>query len=594
MFHRNLYSPIIAVLVIAIISITGVSADDGAANPDLLDDKTGSRLTDLSPKSTRPATLQTLTNDSQANLLTATILDDFNRANGPIGSNWSGNTADYAIASNQLNVGTDEDIYWNVSKFGVNQAVAITLTTINPSTSELGLTLKAQSNSRLASGLLVVVYRSFYKDVQVWTYSTMQGWRQRGTNIQVNFSDGDQFGAQAMSDGQVGVFKNGTLIAIRDVTAWPYYADDGYIGLFNYDASNIVLDDFSGGTENDPLTFCTDPLTCNPVTSIPSYWRCNLFTCVSDWTGSVINWPFYTAYETNARSLDQSRTVYSFSGDEVLYAYMHDWATGCEVTAVAGESLVIEWERGTNVWSQTLLEPGESHTINLVSPEDGALIEGGRDPITISLSNCPLPTAPLIMGRTIVPPNTAPTSSGNADILIAQQTTLAQSGILQNINIYVDALAGQIRLGIYEDNAGSPGALLAETAVFDAAPGWNEQITTSTPTLEAGTYWLAFLSDDNNLEVGVEAGTGISRNINYTFAALPNTFPGSSTNETANYSLYATLVEDPTTLSLTSFGAQQTSLLIVIASVIMFLGITTTIIMFKYSTSIHRKNDFCK
>ena len=54
---------------------------------------------------------------------------------------------------------------------------------------------------------------------------------------------------------------------------------------------------------------------------------------------------------------------------------MGPWADGCEVTAVSGTVLIIEWHRGTDVWRQTLLEPGETHVIDLVGSEDNAMIE---------------------------------------------------------------------------------------------------------------------------------------------------------------------------------------------------------------------------
>ena len=48
--------------------------------------------------------------------------------------------------------------------------------------------------------------------------------------------------------GQVKVYRNGTLLATRDVTGWPYYAEGGYIGLWFINAGDAVLDDFGGGT----------------------------------------------------------------------------------------------------------------------------------------------------------------------------------------------------------------------------------------------------------------------------------------------------------------------------------------------------------
>ena len=80
---------------------------------------------------------------------------------------------------------------------------------------------------------------------------------------------------------------------------------------------------------------CIDPTTCNPVSSVPAFWRCNIPGCTdADWVGSVIAWPSWSAFEDNNRTGNQSRTVYSAQGDKV-YAYMGSWANGCQVT---GES----------------------------------------------------------------------------------------------------------------------------------------------------------------------------------------------------------------------------------------------------------------
>lgn len=128
------------------------------------------------------------------------------------------------------------------------------------------------------------------------------------------------------------------------------------------------------------------------IQAIPAFWRCDIPECSgSDWAGSVIDWPSWAAYSSNARSGDQSRTVYSSAGG-LLYPYMGSWASGCEVTARSGTVVIIEWERGTDVWRETWLNPSESHVINLTSPEDGAMIEGFS--FSVSLENCtpqPLP-----------------------------------------------------------------------------------------------------------------------------------------------------------------------------------------------------------
>jgi hypothetical protein len=127
------------------------------------------------------------------------------------------------------------------------------------------------------------------------------------------------------------------------------------------------------------------------VRSIAARWRChNTPGCFSDpWTGSVIAWPEWAAYQSNGRTGNVLRFVYSTRG-EPLHAYMGAWANGCEVTAESGLPKVVEWKRGSEQWRETVLHPGESHVIALVPPEDGALIEGPDDSssFSVSLRNC--------------------------------------------------------------------------------------------------------------------------------------------------------------------------------------------------------------
>jgi len=134
----------------------------------------------------------------------------------------------------------------------------------------------------------------------------------------------------------------------------------------------------------------------NLMYSVASHWHCNIAECSGDpWLGRVINWPSWAAYSSNIRAGDQSRTTYGADGAE-LFPYMGSWAHGCEVTAHFEQVLIIEWERGTDVWRETYIDPGETHVIQLLSPEDGAMIETNDyyGEFAVSLNNCtpqPLP-----------------------------------------------------------------------------------------------------------------------------------------------------------------------------------------------------------
>jgi hypothetical protein len=140
-----------------------------------------------------------------------------------------------------------------------------------------------------------------------------------------------------------------------------------------------------------------DPPPVDAIAATPAFWRCNIPECTGDdWTGAVIAWPAWAAYQSNARSGDQSRSVFA-ADDTPLYPYMGAWAQGCEVTAESGTVLIIEWQRGTDTWRATALQPRQSHVIELVAPEDGAMIEtyDGMSAFSVSLRNCtPQPISP--------------------------------------------------------------------------------------------------------------------------------------------------------------------------------------------------------
>lgn len=190
------------------------------------------------------------------------VLDGFNRADGGIGTNWGGTTTGYNILSNRLDVGTGNAIFWQPGLFGADQEAFVTLTSIDLAGAEHDLLLKSQSGTTWMNGALEVWYDAAGRRVQVWTYSSAQGWVQRGADIPVTFVNGDQFGARARANGMVEVYRNGNLLGTRDASGWTYATSGGYIGLWFINASNSVLDDFGGGTVvAGPTLTPTNPVT---------------------------------------------------------------------------------------------------------------------------------------------------------------------------------------------------------------------------------------------------------------------------------------------------------------------------------------------
>ena len=158
-------------------------------------------------------------------------------------------------------------------------------------------------------------------------------------------------------------------------------------------------------------------------------------------------------------------------------------------------------------------------------------------------SATPIPTAITIGDTTIESIN----DSGNGNWLSAQKATLSQTATIQSLSFYVNALGGNLRLGLYADNAGSPGALLASTNEFTpTSTGWNTQSVVSPVSLTAGTYWLAYLAQSNNLGFKMSnnsSGTALWINVNY--GPLPATFPSASGGGLGQWSFYATLNTAP-------------------------------------------------
>jgi hypothetical protein len=182
-----------------------------------------------------------------------TVLDRFDRANGPVGPNWVGSTTSYRVENNALhNSSGDAMILWN-ERFGPDQEVYATVSAVTPTATEIGLVLKAQDTS--GCNLLEVWYRPTTGTVQVWTCHDygMRIWTQHGPDLPMTLQPGDRFGARANADGTVEIYQNQALLgAVTVSTNWPYRVDGGRVGIWLIDAPTTVLDDFSGSTLAPP------------------------------------------------------------------------------------------------------------------------------------------------------------------------------------------------------------------------------------------------------------------------------------------------------------------------------------------------------
>jgi hypothetical protein len=179
------------------------------------------------------------------------VLDTFDRADGPLGSKWLVDDADFAIESETLDAHGETMALWK-DPFGADQEAFVTFAHVDPDASELNLVLKSQDPNGCEhvevryepqTGLFYV--RSCYGDGHSVAHGPILN------NISVR--DGDRLGARATKDGSVKVFKNGELVDTWSVSTWKHFASGGRIGVrmvlgVDPEQRSITWDDFGGGS----------------------------------------------------------------------------------------------------------------------------------------------------------------------------------------------------------------------------------------------------------------------------------------------------------------------------------------------------------
>lgn len=98
-------------------------------------------------------------------------------------------------------------------------------------------------------------------------------------------------------------------------------------------------------------------------------------------------------------------------------------------------------------------------------------------------------------------------------------------------------------MAIYSDNAGKPGALKATTnESTPTSTGWLTLNTTTNPSLTAGTYWIAFLTENATMTCRIKTMANGSRIATQAYGAFPSNWPtAGDVKWDVVYSLYATL-----------------------------------------------------
>lgn len=178
------------------------------------------------------------------------LLDDYNRADGRLGANWSGATKldQYRISANQVDVTKGGAVLWN-TEYGVDQEAFVTLTAIDPASAHHTLLLKGRGVNA-TQGAILVSYDARNQRITVEALEPGYGWRTVSVFADVTMTAGDILGARAMADGSVKVYINCLPVGAADTTTVVgnrYVNVGGRIGLFFHQAANAAFDNFGGG-----------------------------------------------------------------------------------------------------------------------------------------------------------------------------------------------------------------------------------------------------------------------------------------------------------------------------------------------------------
>jgi hypothetical protein len=151
--------------------------------------------------------------------------------------------------------------------------------------------------------------------------------------------------------------------------------------------------------------------------------------------------------------------------------------------------------------------------------------------------NPPVADPPIIIGNTQVFPTDG---GGHGGYQFAMPVALSQNATLNSLGLYCYVPDGTVYLGLYNDNNGAPGALLASTPASSLVAGWNTVLVSTPLVLTPGTYWLSFIPSSSTMEA---AATDLAPGSDYHEfqTTLRTPYPGPISTTTKQYSLFAIL-----------------------------------------------------
>lgn len=190
--------------------------------------------------------------------LAATVLDDFNRANGSVGSDWTklASATDPTINNNQWSTGTGTyvDAWWNVRIYGADVEAYTTLAALPSGDRTNGFWLNLRSTTLSETtydGYQVDVFTSASQNALIRVYRVDNGTlTQLGADVtSEDFNAGDKLGVSCVGSTISVYHHNGTSWSLVTTRTDSTYQEAGYVGMGLTDSASGAgrLDDFAAG-----------------------------------------------------------------------------------------------------------------------------------------------------------------------------------------------------------------------------------------------------------------------------------------------------------------------------------------------------------
>jgi hypothetical protein len=215
------------------------------------------------------------------------------------------------------------------------------------------------------------------------------------------------------------------------------------------------------------------------------------------------------------------------------------------VITEATHTIALTVPSGINV---TALVPTITHTGASISPASGSA-QNFTNPVTYTVTAADSSTQAYAVSVNSLPVNkligsndATATGSQAGNLLALDKWVAGSSGTVTQVRVKAGA-GSNIKVAIYADNAGEPGALLnANNSGTAVAPGiWNIVSIPSTPVVAGTAYWLGFVSSGACAGYVASSGTTMRYKTGITYAgfSFPNPAGAGFTSYTSAYHLLA-------------------------------------------------------